>query len=271
MIVPATRFDAGSGVSKGCRAKGRHARSRISGCSFSRSERARKRKLPCGAPSHWTSGTTIRESTPTGKGWRSRSMDRASARRPSTSSGTRQRDWIRAYAARASVKLAELDPERAEEYYRKAAAAEEKGSGSGSPRVAVVLYAHARELRARNRDREAEPLLRRALAILQAAPESDPRVTIDVLNALGNLRGRTPATGRSRETDPRRHGAGRREVRAGERATGNLVHLPGRRSCGIRKAFARPACCSAAQLPSMPRCMARTGRKPRPTLRIWGW
>ena len=90
-------------------------------------------------------------------------------------------------AARASVKLAELDPEHAEEYYRKAVAAEEKGSGSASPRVAVVLYEYARELRARNRDREAEPLLRRALAILQAAPESDPRATIDVLNALGNL------------------------------------------------------------------------------------
>jgi tetratricopeptide (TPR) repeat protein len=29
--------------------------------------------------------------------------------------------------------------------------------------------------------------LRRALAIVQAAPQSDPRVTIDVLNALGNL------------------------------------------------------------------------------------
>jgi len=90
-------------------------------------------------------------------------------------------------AARASVKLAELDPERADEYYRKAVTAEEKGSGAASPRVAVVLYAHARELRSRNRDREAEPLLRRALAILQAAPESDPRATIDVLNMLGNL------------------------------------------------------------------------------------
>jgi tetratricopeptide (TPR) repeat protein len=90
-------------------------------------------------------------------------------------------------AARALVKLAELDPDRAEEYYRDAAAAEEKGSGSGSPRVAVVLYGYARELRALNRDREAEPLLRRALAIVQAAPQSDPRVTIDVLNALGNL------------------------------------------------------------------------------------
>jgi len=90
-------------------------------------------------------------------------------------------------AARASVKLAVLDPERADKYYRMAVAAEEKGSGRGSPRVAVVLYGHARELRARGRDREAEPLLRRALAILQAAPESDPRATIDVLNALGNL------------------------------------------------------------------------------------
>jgi tetratricopeptide (TPR) repeat protein len=90
-------------------------------------------------------------------------------------------------AARASVKLAELDPQRAEQYYRNAVAAEEKGSSAASPRVAVVLYGYAREMRARNRDREAEPLLRRALAIQQAAPNADPRVTIDVLNALGNL------------------------------------------------------------------------------------
>jgi tetratricopeptide (TPR) repeat protein len=116
-------------------------------------------------------------------------------------------------AARASVKLAELEPQRAEEHYRNAAAAEEKGSGSASPRVAVVLYGHARALRARNRDREAEPLLRRALAILQAAPESDPRATIDVLNMLGNLV------------------EGRRQLdEAGERAAGNFVHIPGRRS-----------------------------------------
>jgi len=90
-------------------------------------------------------------------------------------------------AARASVKLAELDPERAEIYYRNAITAEERGSGGGSPRVAVVLYAYAQELRARKRDADAEPLLRRALRIQQAAPNPDPRVTIDVLNTLGNL------------------------------------------------------------------------------------
>jgi tetratricopeptide (TPR) repeat protein len=90
-------------------------------------------------------------------------------------------------AARASVKLAEFDPEHAEDYYRNAVAAEKKGSGADSPRVAVVLYGYAQELRTRHRDGEAEPLLRRSLAIQQAAPNADPRVTIDVLNALGNL------------------------------------------------------------------------------------
>ena len=74
-------------------------------------------------------------------------------------------------AARSSVKLAELDPERAEEYYRKAVAAEEKGSGPGSPRVAVVLYAYASGI-ARSQSRSgSRALLRRALAILQAAPD----------------------------------------------------------------------------------------------------
>jgi tetratricopeptide (TPR) repeat protein/Zn finger protein HypA/HybF involved in hydrogenase expression len=90
-------------------------------------------------------------------------------------------------AARAFVKLAELDPERGEVYYRNAVAAEEKASGSNSQRLAVVLKEYAIELRARKRDAEAEPLLRRALAIQQGAAQSDPRVTIEILNALGNL------------------------------------------------------------------------------------
>jgi tetratricopeptide (TPR) repeat protein len=151
-------------------------------------------------------------------------------------------------AARASVRLAELDPERAEEYYRKAAAAEEKGSGSASPRLAVVLYGHARELRARARDREAEPVAA-CVAILQAAPKSDPRATIDVLNALGNL-----VEGRRQLTKPRnRTRAARRwlKVRAGERNFAvSCTYLAD--VCGTRKAFAKPACCSAAPLPSMP-------------------
>jgi tetratricopeptide (TPR) repeat protein len=90
-------------------------------------------------------------------------------------------------AARSFVKLASLDPEHAELYYRNAVAAEEKASGAASPRVAVVLYAYAVELRARKRDSEAEPLLRRALSIQQGGAMSDPRVTIELLNTLGNL------------------------------------------------------------------------------------
>jgi tetratricopeptide (TPR) repeat protein len=90
-------------------------------------------------------------------------------------------------AARAWVKLAELDPEHGDVYYRNAAGAEEKASGANSQRLAVLLKEYATELRGRNHDREAEPLLRRALAIQQSAVKSDPRVTIEVLNALGNL------------------------------------------------------------------------------------
>jgi tetratricopeptide (TPR) repeat protein/Zn finger protein HypA/HybF involved in hydrogenase expression len=90
-------------------------------------------------------------------------------------------------AARAFVKLAELDPEHGDAYYRNAVAAEEKASGANSQRLAVLLKEYAIELRARKRDPEAEPHLRRALAIQQAATKSDPRVTIGVLNALGNL------------------------------------------------------------------------------------
>lgn len=90
-------------------------------------------------------------------------------------------------AARCYVKLAELDPERAETYFRNAVACEEKASGAKSQRVAVLLHELALELRARKRDAEAEPLLRRALAIQQGLAKTDPRITIQVLNALGNL------------------------------------------------------------------------------------
>ena len=86
-------------------------------------------------------------------------------------------------AARAFAKLAEMDDSHAEAYYRNAVAAEEKASGAESPRLPVLLQEYALALRARKRDREAEPLLRRALAIRQ----SDPRVTIGLLNTLGNL------------------------------------------------------------------------------------
>ena len=90
-------------------------------------------------------------------------------------------------AARSYVKIAELEPERADVYYSKAVDLEEKASGAGSQRVAVLLREYALELRARKRDREAEPLLRRALSIQQGLAKTDPRVTIEILNALGNL------------------------------------------------------------------------------------
>jgi len=90
-------------------------------------------------------------------------------------------------AARCLAKLAEIDPEHADAYYRKAVKAEEKASGGGSPRVALLLHQFALELRARDRDAEAQPLLRRALSIQQTAAGADSRVTIGVLNTLGNL------------------------------------------------------------------------------------
>lgn len=88
--------------------------------------------------------------------------------------------------ARSFAKLAELDPEHANDYYRSAIAAEEKASGADSPRVAILLHDYAQALRLRGRDPEAEPLLRRALTIQQTS-EADARVTIGILNMLGNL------------------------------------------------------------------------------------
>jgi tetratricopeptide (TPR) repeat protein len=90
-------------------------------------------------------------------------------------------------AARSLAKLAEIDPDHADVHYKTAIAAEEKASGTKSSRVALLLHQYALELRARNRGLEAEPLLRRALAIQQAGAAADPRVTIGVLNTLGNL------------------------------------------------------------------------------------
>jgi tetratricopeptide (TPR) repeat protein len=90
-------------------------------------------------------------------------------------------------ASRSFAKLAELDREHAESYYRNAVASEEKASGKDSTRVAVLLQEYALTLRAVNRDGEAEPLLRRALAIQRASVKADPRVTIGILNTLGNL------------------------------------------------------------------------------------
>lgn len=90
-------------------------------------------------------------------------------------------------AARSLAELAAIDSEHADLYMRDAVAAEEKASGTGAPRLAVLLQEYALALRARNRDPEAEPLLRRALSIQQATPKADPRITVGVLNTLGNL------------------------------------------------------------------------------------
>ncbi len=77
-------------------------------------------------------------------------------------------------ASRSFAKLAGMDREHADIYYRDALAAEEKASGKDSPRVALILQEYALELRARSRDLEAEPLLRRALSIQQSCGPSGP-------------------------------------------------------------------------------------------------
>lgn len=90
-------------------------------------------------------------------------------------------------AARSFAKLAEKDQEHADSYFRSAVAAEEKASGVESPRVALLLHQYALALRARHLDGDAEPVLRRALSIQQAAPKADARVTVGILDTLGNL------------------------------------------------------------------------------------
>lgn len=90
-------------------------------------------------------------------------------------------------ASRSFAKLAEIDREHAQLYYRNAVASEEKASGKDSPRVAILLQEYALTLRSARHDAEAEPLLRRALAIQLAAIKAEPQVTIGILNTLGNL------------------------------------------------------------------------------------
>jgi len=104
-------------------------------------------------------------------------------------------DWFRQAAAgsdakvsaRSFARLAQLDPDHADGFYRSAIAAEERASGPSDRRVAVLLHEYALALRARNDDVSAEPPLRRALAIQEKAAKPDDRLTVGILNTLGNL------------------------------------------------------------------------------------
>jgi tetratricopeptide (TPR) repeat protein len=90
-------------------------------------------------------------------------------------------------AGRSFARLAQLDPERADAYYRSAIEAEARAGGAEDLRVAALLHEYALALRARNDDASAEPALRRALAIQQKAAKPDYRLTVGILNTLGNL------------------------------------------------------------------------------------
>jgi tetratricopeptide (TPR) repeat protein len=90
-------------------------------------------------------------------------------------------------SARSFARLAQLDPDHADSYYRSAIAAEERASGPEDRRVAALLHEYALSLRARNDDASAGPALRRALAIQEKAPKPDYHLTIGILNTLGNL------------------------------------------------------------------------------------
>jgi tetratricopeptide (TPR) repeat protein len=90
-------------------------------------------------------------------------------------------------AARSYSRLAMLDADQAESYYRKALAAEEAASGKDHPKLASILNDLALALRSRNDDRSAEPLFRRALAIEQKALGAASDLTAMVQSNLGHL------------------------------------------------------------------------------------
>ena len=89
-------------------------------------------------------------------------------------------------AARSYASLAPLDPARAVDYYAKAIAAQEKVAGSDHPRVALLLNRLAQALEEKQNFREAEPLLRRALAIQRKALGPSPDTATTLIN-LGGL------------------------------------------------------------------------------------
>lgn len=90
-------------------------------------------------------------------------------------------------SARSFARLAELDPEHADSYYRSAIAAQQRESRDESSLTATLLHAYALALRGRNDDASAEPVLRRALAIQQKLAKPDSHLTVAILNTLGNL------------------------------------------------------------------------------------
>ena len=90
-------------------------------------------------------------------------------------------------AARSFAALARLDPAHADQHYRNAVQAEEQASGKDDRRVAALLHELALTLRERGADQDAEPLLRRALAIQQNLTKPDAHLTVGILNSLGNL------------------------------------------------------------------------------------
>jgi tetratricopeptide (TPR) repeat protein len=92
-----------------------------------------------------------------------------------------------AVAVRSFARLAQLDPEHADSYYRNAIATVGRAGGPEDRRLAAILHEYALALRARNDDASAEPVLRRALAIQEKDAKPDYHLTAGILNTLGNL------------------------------------------------------------------------------------
>jgi len=90
-------------------------------------------------------------------------------------------------SARSYASLAGLDPARADLHYAKALEAEEKVDGPDHPRVALLLNRLALALEQKENFRDAEPLLRRALAIQRKAIGPVHFETAGTLVNLGSL------------------------------------------------------------------------------------
>jgi len=88
-------------------------------------------------------------------------------------------------AARSYASLAGIDPAGAASYLTKAIAAEEKVIGPDHPRIASLLNRQAMALEQKQNYREAEPLLRRALAIQR----KELGASFDTATTLLNLGG----------------------------------------------------------------------------------